>query len=333
MRHSDRSWVVMLGFLGILSTYTAYNFISAHMHNSVESKNVVQLAPAQVLSVNSVGNSTSASKLILNNFQTKNANSTQDFSVVQEQLVSITKWNASLPFSMTRPDWCPARNSGGGRFVLNVYNDARNRHRTDCLNIQRIGARGDGGKNICVDNIRHSDCVVYSLGSRLDFTFENDMVARFGCLVHTFDCTVGVPDASKIPMHVHFHPWCVGGKDGKRVISSDLGHQGENGQYYSLQTIKQKLGHADIDILKMDIERHEFSVFNTLERASAPLQIAFETHLHNAYGLFGRPVSFNEWNSMWEKLSSMGYGVFAYEPNIHCFCCCEFSVLRGKSSS
>jgi len=110
MRLIGRAFGVVLGILGILSTYTAYSFIVTYRHNLVESKNLKRFAPARV-------NFTSASKLIFNNPKTKNLSNTQDFSAVQEQLVSITKWNASLPSSMTRPDWCLVRNSGEGRFV------------------------------------------------------------------------------------------------------------------------------------------------------------------------------------------------------------------------
>jgi hypothetical protein len=142
-------------------------------------------------------------------------------------------------------------------------------------------------------------------------------VRRFGCTVHTFDCTVGDPPASSIPSGIQFHPWCVGGLDEMKEISSDMGHKGEIKQYYTLKTIYDKvrppppppptsppsptpppaqLGHhADqIDLLKMDIERHEFPVLIGLDASAAPRQMAFEVHLHNGYGMFGRPASGEE---------------------------------------
>ena len=193
-----------------------------------------------------------------------------------------------------------------------------------CKTHTRIGKAGDGGKNVCLDNIVAGSCVVYSLGSRLDFSFENDVVDKLNCEVHTFDCTVGSP--SKVPHGIHFHPWCIGGSDEKKTISSDLGHGGEIGQYYTLETIMSKLGHFAIDLLKMDIERHEFDVVQNL--AVFPTQIVFETHLHNAYGMFRRPVSALEWTSFWKKLDAAAYEVFAYEPNEKCRCCCEWSIQK-----
>ena len=239
------------------------------------------------------------------------------------------EWERHLPSTQVKNDWCPSKGSDGAVFVQSLYTDKASEHATTCTQIQRVGGSGDGGKLICADDVRPNDCVVYSLGSRLDFSFEIDVIKRFGCQVHTFDCTVGTPPASKIPAGVSFHPWCVGGKDEAKSISSDLGHQGELGQYYTLTTIREKLGHTSIDLLKMDIERHEFAVVATLKDDNAPHQIAFETHLHNAYGMWGRPVSEDEWATMWATLGGLGYRVFAHESNPFCVCCCEFSLVRG----
>ena len=251
-----------------------------------------------------------------------------------------SEWERWFPSKQVRHDWCPkysaahpSKNSEFGAFVLSLYADKASEHATPCTDIQRVGGRGDGGKRICIDDLRPSDCIVYSLGSRLDFSFETNIARRFGCQVHTFDCTVGTPSASKIPASVSFYPWCVGGTDEIKPISSDLGHQGESGQYYTLKTIREKLGHSTIDLLKMDIERHEFAVVATLKDDSAPRQIVFETHLHNAYGMWGRPVSESEWGAMWSTLGGLGYGVFAAYPNPHCRCCCEFSVRRTTATA
>ena len=80
----------------------------------------------------------------------------------------------------------------------------------------------------------------------------------------------------------------------------------------------------------MDIERHEFAVVASLTLDTAPTQLAFETHLHNAYGMWGRPVSETEWSTLWSALHTLGYSVFVHEPNPIVQCCCEFSVLRER---
>ena len=225
--------------------------------------------------------------------------------------------------------------------------------RTPCVRTERVGgAAGDGGKIVCVDALpvradaaaNAADggraCLVYSLGSRLDFSFELDVVRRFGCEVHTFDCTVGSPKVGTVPTGVAFHPWCVGDTDEMRAISSDLGFGkgGEKFQYHTLATIAHTLGHglgtahgSVVDLLKMDIERHEFAVIASFPNASQfrARQVVFETHLHNAYGMWGRPVLHVEWAGLWGRLAALGYGTFSYEPNPMCLCCCEFSIRRA----
>mmetsp|Transcript_3900 Transcript_3900/g.8858 ORF Transcript_3900/g.8858 Transcript_3900/m.8858 type:complete len:81 (-) Transcript_3900:307-549(-) len=79
----------------------------------------------------------------------------------------------------------------------------------------------------------------------------------------------------------------------------------------------------------MDVEGSEFDVISSLSDGSAPRQMAFEVHVHNAYGHIGRPRSSSEVMQLWAKLRALGYGTFAFEPNRYCACCHEFSVMRG----
>ena len=241
------------------------------------------------------------------------------------------QWEHHLPPSPPRLPWCHKFASPGGQFLKKVYSDTKSSRLLECINMRRVGASGDGGKMICLDDIRPG-CVVYSLGSRLDFSFEVDMLkvlGNLGCTVHTFDCTVGTPPADKVPKGVHFHPWCVGGADEVKKISSDLGHDGEQGQYFSLSTIMKQLNHSSVDLLKMDIERHEYDVINSLRNShNVPRQMAFEVHVQNAYSKWGRPVSFQEWTQLWKTLDELAYGVLYLEVNLHTVCCAEYVVKK-----
>ena len=231
-------------------------------------------------------------------------------------------------FTTTQNDWCPGKYTDGGKFITQLYKDTASHRSMTCKNIKRIGNSGDGGKFVCMDTMHQNECVVYSMGSRLDFTFELDIIRKLKCKVYTFDCTVGDNYASKIPSGIFFYPWCVGDNDLVKTISSDLGHTGEKAQYYTIGTIMKKLQHTRVDLLKMDIERHEFAVVKSLDSIYAPNQIVFETHVHNAYGVWGRAITQAEWDEFWAKLYSFGYLVFSYEPNPLCLCCCEFSMSR-----
>ena len=236
----------------------------------------------------------------------------------------VKEW--ALPHDEHTPDFCVDRDD----WIAELYAMPQKNIPAPCDHITRIGGEGDGGKLFCSDGFPEANCVVYSLGSRLDFTFEIDVMKRLKCAVYTFDCTVGKPEAEKIPAGISFFPWCIGGKDEVKSFTSDLLEQSQphNGQYYTLDTILTLLGHARVDVLKMDIERHELDVIASLSQKKAPTQLLFETHLHNAYGAWGRPMSALEWQTLWDKLRRLHYGVFSYEPNPKCKCCSEWSLRQ-----
>lgn len=237
---------------------------------------------------------------------------------------STDLWYQHLSPSNSQPDYCTSNRE----WILDLYSNVHAKLHRDCTVTRRIGHDADGGKILCLDSAKNSGCTVYSLGSRLDFSFEKSILEVFDCEVHTFDCTVGKPDPSKIPSEIHFHPWCIGSDSGLFPVSSDLGFSGSMGQYYTLADAMSLLGHSELDLLKMDIERHEIAVIAALTSQSAPQQVVFETHLHNAYGMWGRPMSPEEWEAMWDKLSELGYQIFSHEPNELCLCCSEWSLLK-----
>ena len=55
--------------------------------------------------------------------------------------------------------------------------------------LARYGGTNDGGKVFCNISGLAPPCVVYSLGSNGDYSFENDVLRATKCDVHTFDCT------------------------------------------------------------------------------------------------------------------------------------------------
>ena len=122
-----------------------------------------------------------------------------------------------------------------------------------CAREERAGPAGEGGKWLCDPNrlrARGADCLIYSVGSFDDFSFEEAIMrdVSSACEIHVFDHTVSNPRNK--PCGVHFHPWGLGGA--REPDGSDL---------KSLADIVVALGHKGrtIDVLKIDCEGCEWS--------------------------------------------------------------------------
>ena len=196
-----------------------------------------------------------------------------------------------------------------------------------CEPLQRFPEDGDGGKVLCALDALRSPCVIYSLGSHLEFDFELLMVAKTPCEVFTFDCTVDAADLPPLPPRIHFYSICLG-EDNAKTKSMSLGK------------LASEFGHKEISLLKMDIEGHEFSVVEGMYRlalapgskAILPAQISFEQHyftggLSEEWGKSG--LSAGDMALLWVQLTDLGYIVVSRENNPVCPQCVEFTVARA----
>mmetsp|Transcript_6186 Transcript_6186/g.16490 ORF Transcript_6186/g.16490 Transcript_6186/m.16490 type:complete len:339 (-) Transcript_6186:24-1040(-) len=141
-----------------------------------------------------------------------------------------------------------------------------------CL-IERLGRIGDGGKYVCnVEQMRQNardsnrPCLIYSLGSNGDYSFEQAVHARMPeCEIFTFDPTVN-QTRSPPPPYIKFLPWGITGSDNIDPALIFGARAMEGAKMYKLRTIMRLLGHTDreIDIFKIDIEGSEYKVFDDL---------------------------------------------------------------------
>jgi hypothetical protein len=156
---------------------------------------------------------------------------------------------------------------------------------------------GDGGKWIC-DLFRlktRPDCLIYSAGSKGDFSFETQMKQYLpNCEMHTFDvnsykCPNGVCVFHQIKLGNGTFPQ---GSKSWQMIIEDLGHENRL-----------------IDVLKIDIEGGEYvffpSIFKT-SKNSFPRQILAEIH----------PRHTHEMHALFELLRTNNYVIFNKEPNL-----------------
>merc|ERR1711916_24844 len=75
----------------------------------------------------------------------------------------------------------------------------------------RILGEGDEEKRICwTPSFEKEDCVIFSLGSNNQWTFEENVVKETKCKIHTFDCTVFDPRPPEaVKPRVTFYPLCL----------------------------------------------------------------------------------------------------------------------------
>jgi len=147
-----------------------------------------------------------------------------------------------------------------------------------CQHERRIGKIGDGGKWICDPHriSKQESCLVYSVGSNNDFSFEESVIKEIGkhCEIHTFDFgnyAEGAKQASERSGGViHYH---------KTFLGSD-----KPPKYKSLATVVKELGHQGrtVDIFKIDCEKCEWSTSNEWFDHSGITLRQIQVELHGA---------------------------------------------------
>jgi hypothetical protein len=124
--------------------------------------------------------------------------------------------------------------------------------------------RREGSWTLCLDDptlasrMRAGACVVYSFGVRDDLSFEAT-ISRMGCRVWAFD--PNVPDigpARDILPNVRFEPAGIA-RAGATTRSTASG-----ARLLGLGDIMRRLGHARVDVLKLDVEGNEWPVLGEL---------------------------------------------------------------------
>lgn len=171
------------------------------------------------------------------------------------------------PLSYTNPEM--AR-----RFRLHVGEE-------NCQHVMRLGNADDGGWWICADEklLRKPDCVIFSVGSSNEFSFERAASRGLGCKIHVFDHTSisskGALDGYPL---VQLYPLGLGPEEASSP------------PIVSLTELIRESGGVVPDVLKVDIESGEWQVLESLI-ATHPdgvlpgiRQVCFELHFARGPG-------------------------------------------------
>ncbi|KAH9514292.1 hypothetical protein Btru_028640 [Bulinus truncatus] len=139
-----------------------------------------------------------------------------------------------------------------------LYHSYLSKNQVVCHDVLRLGRVTDGGWDTCMDSPYKpaAPCTVYSFGIADDFSFDNAVVDKLDCSVHSFDPSIDVKSNQRGEKKYFYK---MGIADSDRTLN--------NGWPMSkLETIRASLKHlkTPITILKLDIEEWEWEVLPDL---------------------------------------------------------------------
>ena len=201
---------------------------------------------------------------------------------------------------------------------------------------RRIGKVGDGGKWVCDPHLLGGGapdgggarprpaCVVYSFGSAAEFSFETELHALTGCLVWVFDPFV-TPEGLRLATTLRAVP--PGAARGAPLPPGvtfvgrwGLGATRGDPTFPTLREIMRELGHARLDVLKLDIEGDEWDALlgdvlcparGAAGLGHAPFgQLLVELHLRDGTTDIDRIAP------LFARLEAHGFRTFHREPNV-----------------
>jgi FkbM family methyltransferase len=217
------------------------------------------------------------------------------------------------PILVRRNRWLRALARNADRAQLLAYVQAQ-RGRPSVV-LSRLG--GEYGGYFVPDGGMDSTSVAYSFGVGEDISFEKELIHRYRCEVHAFDPTPRAIEYTTMAIEglsgFHFHPYGIGEVDGlarfyaprnlRHVSYSEPNIQGTSAhldmEVRTLQTIQEELGHERIDLLKMNIEGSELSVFEDIAKRHLDIPIIVAK--------LEAPVTFSRYAQTLDRLHRLGY--------------------------
>ncbi|MBX2997184.1 MAG: FkbM family methyltransferase [Caldilineaceae bacterium] len=164
-----------------------------------------------------------------------------------------------------------------------------------CNKSLRIGS-DYGGWYICPEFLGKTS-VVYSIGVGTDISFDLGMIEHFGVTVHAFDPTpksIAWVKMQKLPPEFVLHEIGLAHYNGTAqfytprdehnvshsiVRQDNVGQAAIEVQVARLNTLMKKLGHNEIDLLKMDVEGAEYAIIDSILQEKIPIrQLLVEFH-------------------------------------------------------
>lgn len=193
-------------------------------------------------------------------------------------------------------------------------------------------------------------CVIYSIGGNNQWAFERDLLQRTKCDIHTFDCTGPLSRFQKPESdRLFFHHVCLGTENAppdnlEEVVPGQKAIYKKHGATWTLAEMQKRLGHSQIDLLKMDVEGYEWPFFYSWSlQDSLPMQVLVEIHYQTVFPELVRPdlnlpnrkdfQSPRDMVALQEHLLRIGYVTVSRDNNRACAHCTELSLIRTHCST
>lgn len=202
-----------------------------------------------------------------------------------------------------------------------------------CPDERRMGGVGDGPKWVCnphrLDAHAQQDdreCIIYSIGSKGKYQFEDAMRHETNCTIHVFD-PGSYDQTQRMGPNVHYHQWGLGPSNTSASYEPQV-----DGGFISLQETLKRLNHTDkiIDAFKIDCEDCEWYTYRDWVESDVDIrQILVETHFmptEQTHGFDGM--------DFFDYLQDHNYLMFHKEPNINPVVqgrCVEFAYIKLHS--
>lgn len=167
----------------------------------------------------------------------------------------------------------------------------------------------DGKQNRHRYHYQNMPCIVYSIGSNNEFSFEEQVrIVAPGCEIHTFDPTVKETGEGKA-FYDQYH-----GTYGLAGVDSDKGKF----PVRSIESIMKELNHNYIDYLKVDIEGFEWDFLRKVDWTRVRVgQLLIEVHPPVKGGRsfhLSSDMNARELDIIFHKLEDAGFYLISLEP-------------------
>ncbi|KAF1756038.1 hypothetical protein GCK72_012491 [Caenorhabditis remanei] len=171
-----------------------------------------------------------------------------------------------------------------------------------CGQKERIGEKGDGGKYVCNPKKVKKDCTLMSLGLNNQIGYDKHIFEVTGGQCRILGADVDPQNQKTQDSYAKINGELFAGK-----IPTDL----------PISRMLEKSGRKEVELLKIDIEKGEFTALEPLIRDYFVCQIFIEIH--------GTP---SEHLKMLQTMGKYGFRIFNVDENPYCTFCCEYSMIN-----